>query len=342
MSFNIEWMNDLFEADKPVLKASHKKGRYTGPSIENVPVLCSRIQRTIQAMDPDIMGVVEGPKNQSQMEKFVADFLTDPAGNPLYAVVPSPTARAQRPHLLVKRSLGAVVRTLEDEQRYKAMVKSWKFNLWGTYSLEKGETHTFFRRPLVAELTIGSRKLTVVLLHIKSKHIGLDPKPWVPYVEAAILARQKITSEIQRVRQYLDDALTEEITRSVVVMGDLNDGPGRDMFEARFMLHNLVDVIQGTVLDPELNVYHALEALRTRAFTAEFTDPIDGGRKFELIDHILVSPGMLEGTADFQLQKGSGKVEHDAWEGNLGANPETERDDRPSDHRPVSCEITQT
>ena len=134
--------------------------------------------------------------------------------------------------------------------------------------------------------------------------------------------------------------MTEEITRSIVVMGDLNDGPGRDMFEEQFMLQNLVDLIQGTLLDPEFSLHHVLEALPTGAFTVEFEDPMDGVKKRELIDHILLSPEMLTSNADFQYQKGSGKVEHKVWESHLGDNPDTVRDDKPSDHRPVSCETT--
>jgi len=222
------------------------------------------------------------------------------------------------------------------------MTKSWKFYPWGAYMEEEAKSHTFDRKPLVAEVRIGERRLTVILLHIKSKHIGSRVKPTdrKPYVQEAILARQKITSEIKRVRDYLDQALAEEITRSIIIMGDLNDGPGRDMFEGQFMLQNLVDVIQGTLLDPEFNLYHVLEALPTGAFSVEFEDPIDGAKKRELIDHILLSPEMLTGNADFSYRRGSAKVEHEVWENHLGENPDAERDDRPSDHRPVSCEIT--
>jgi hypothetical protein len=118
----------------------------------------------------------------------------------------------------------------------------------------------------------------------------------------------------------------------------MNDGPGRDRFEAEFMLQNLVDVIQGTLLRPDLNVYHVLENLQTDAFSLEFEE--DGTKKRELIDHILMAPGMFNGMAELTYKKGSGKVEHKAWENHLGADPDHVRDDRPSDHRPVSCEIS--
>jgi len=67
---------------------------------------------------------------------------------------------------------------------------------------------------------------------------------------------------------------------------------------------------------------------------------LNGERKRILLDHILLSPGMLTADGDFHYRAGSGRVEHDAWNANLGSDPDTVRDDRPSDHRPVSCEIT--
>jgi endonuclease/exonuclease/phosphatase family metal-dependent hydrolase len=339
-TFNVEWMNDFFYPDEPRFKTSHRQGNYTGPAIKDVPALCSRIQGTIREVDPDILGIVEGPKLPSQMEKFVQEYLKDQSGNPIYEVVASPSERTQRQYLLVKRGTATAVRTLYDEPRYGKMVEHWKFYPWGAYMPEEAKPHTFFREPLVAELQIDTRKLTIILLHIKSKYTGLKPSETKEYVEKSILARQEITSEMKKVREYLDDALTEEMTRSIVVMGDMNDGPGRDKFEADFMLQNLVDVIQGTLLNPELNVYHVLENLQTDAYSFEYEDQEEGGKKKrELIDHILMAPGMFTGTAELTYQKGSGKVEHKAWGNHVGTDPDHVRDDRPSDHRPVTCEI---
>ncbi len=336
-TFNIEWMNDFFYPNEARLKNSHKQSMYSGPAIKDVAVLCSRIQGTIREIDPDILGVVEGPKLPSQMEKFVQEYLKDQSGNAIYDVVASPSERNQRQYLLVKNGASTAVGTLYDEDRYVNMTKSWKFYPWGACKPEEEKQHSFNRKPLVAELEFEGHKLRIILVHIKSKHIGLN-RADKDYVKESILARQKITSEIKKVRDYLDDVLTEEMTRSIVVMGDMNDGPGRDRFEAEFMLQNLADVIQGTLLRPDLNVYHVLENLQTDAFSLEFEE--DGMKRRELIDHILMAPGMFTGMAELTYKKGSGRVEHEAWQNHLGGDPDHVRDDRPSDHRPVSCEIT--
>jgi len=191
-------MNDFFYPDEPRLKTSHKKGAYTGPAIKDVPGLCSRIQWTIREVDPDILGVVEAPKLPQQMEKFVQEYLSDQSGNPIYDVVASPSECTQRPYLLVKRGVATAVRTLYDEPRYEKMIERWKFYPWGAYMPEDAKPHTFHRQPLVAELAVQGRKLTIILLHIKSKHIGLKPTDQEEYVEKSVLARQEITSESRK------------------------------------------------------------------------------------------------------------------------------------------------
>ncbi len=337
-SFNVEWMNDFFYPDETRFKESHKRGGYTGPSINDIHTLSQKIGNTILQIDPDILGIVEGPKLENQMKKFIQKYLNDE-----YEVIASPSKRNQRPYILYKKSLGIEFRTLNEGPLYEKMINRWEFQQWGTYCECVAKWHEFYRLPLVVEFKFDDRLFTIILLHIKSKHTGINPSDWKRYVDEAILARQKITTEIKKVRDYLDDVLFETAFSnkgpSIIVMGDLNDGPGRDIFEKKYMLQNLVDVIQGTLLNPELTIYHALETFQSGAFTVIFDDPIDNEKKPELLDHILLSSAMMDGRADILFKKFSGKVEHEAWKNNLGSDPDNIRDDRSSDHRPISCEI---
>ena len=73
-----------------------------------------------------------------------------------------------------------------------------------------------------------------------------------------------------------------------------------------------------------------------RRWTARFRDAILGipaSQNPLLIDHILVSQGLVNGSHSLQVNAGNGLVEHRAFDrGNLGSNNDT----RTSDHRPVS------
>ena len=76
------------------------------------------------------------------------------------------------------------------------------------------------------------------------------------------------------------------------------------------------------------------------AATTSFRDPLKGRQIVEeLIDHIIVSPGIWSGSGLFRIQPNSCRVESKAWGAHAGADPDSARQDRPSDHKPVSVVI---
>ena len=87
-------------------------------------------------------------------------------------------------------------------------------------------------------------------------------------------------------------------------------------------------------------MHHALgdEFLRgKKAFTAEFKDPTQNNKIVKvLLDHVLVTTGIYERKTNLRLDHKSARIEHDAFEKYTDNNGKT-RDDRPSDHRPVSA-----
>lgn len=135
-------------------------------------------------------------------------------------------------------------------------------------------------------------------------------------------------------------AILSQRTSGCILMGDLNDGPNRDIFEEQFLIHNIVDELRGGFHRQAALMHHALpqKALVGKdAYTTEFSDPTRGGRTVKaLLDHILVSGSLLNGEAPLRLEVGEGKIAHNAYNAYLkgrGRKP----DDRPSDHRPVSA-----
>jgi hypothetical protein len=76
----------------------------------------------------------------------------------------------------------------------------------------------------------------------------------------------------------------------------------------------------------------------TESATVSFPDPLEGGQIVnELIDHIVISPGIWRAGVPFRLQAGSCKVEKAAYEAHDDTNQIRDRGLRPSDHRPVSA-----
>src|SRR5262249_20370212 len=125
----------------------------------------------------------------------------------------------------------------------------------------------------------------------------------------------------------------------IVLLGDLNDGPGLDYFEENYLAHNVTDILVGSAFEPELLFQHAQhDVQRPQRFTAVFDDFVENviGKKL-LLDHILLSPAFI-GDSGLRKVPNSGTIHHVEYDAQV-SNEGKKREDRPSDHRPVSVEL---
>lgn len=164
---------------------------------------------------------------------------------------------------------------------------------------------------------------------------GSDPEP----VLDALSSRQKLSAEVARIREILTSVVAVGPEQaSMVVVGDFNDGPFKDLMENEFLVKSILDELVGSFLDPNTYFKHAMDpAVLSTASTTRFSDPLQDGQVVaELIDHILVSPAIWSGLGAYRIKTGSCQVEEAAWQSGVVGNPEASRDSRPSDHKPVS------
>jgi hypothetical protein len=140
-----------------------------------------------------------------------------------------------------------------------------------------------------------------------------------------------------RTREAIDDILVSDPERTVIVLGDMNDGPGRDFFEQKYLTHNLTDIILGSTFYPDRMFTHALgDVSGEDRYTAIFDDFVsDEINKKLLLDHILYSPNIDTSSGAFQIKSGSGQVDHKIFDDQT-SNINGKRDERPSDHKPIS------
>jgi hypothetical protein len=158
-------------------------------------------------------------------------------------------------------------------------------------------------------------------------------------VVAVLKNRRRIATEGMRLRAYLDTQLEQDPAARMIVLGDLNDRPGRDYFEERYLAHSVTDVLVGCAFQPERLFAHAQhEVPDTQRYRAIFDDFVTGeSSRHLLLGHILLAPGFTA-SSGLRLVAGTGTVEHAAYEA-LVANQGSKREDRPSDHRPVSVTL---
>ena len=125
---------------------------------------------------------------------------------------------------------------------------------------------------------------------------------------------------------------------AVMVMGDFNDGPGKELLERNYMTMDLMTSLQSSLLDPAGALGHVLAASPAAdRWTAYFKDYLDPARDPHiLLDNILSTQALAAGNGPWRIVPGSGQVEHQAHE---AANQGRIGSDWTSDHRPVSVVV---
>lgn len=330
-NWNIEWMNDWFtpiSAGPPAWRRNNP-----GKSIADVAALAQRVAGVVRAMAPDLLMVQEGPSRVGEMQLFVDDYLDG-----AYEVIGPSGSGAQRLYALVRKQgeIEAAERYWPAEGRID-LAESWPVDVTGDLVIEGYE---YTREPLGLVLQVAGKQVLAFNLHTKSKYIHGGRALWdneatrQQYVAQAVRNRRRIAAELMRLRNLLDEVLSDDPEARIMVLGDLNDGPGVDFFEQQYLIHNVVAVVSGSPFNPRKMLRHAFidRELRDRNFTARFDDFIDNIRDRPLLlDHILLSPSLYWGALR------NARIEHEVFEAALG--PGTRRDSRPSDHRPQSATL---
>ena len=144
------------------------------------------------------------------------------------------------------------------------------------------------------------------------------------------------------IRKYIAYRLFSRAAHSVIVMGDLNDGIARDVVDDTYLLHSIVHELRGAFHHEITLMQHVLTSKQLQkksyAWTVKFRDAASHGKNTRVfLDHILYSPNCSEG-GNVCFIPDSGKIEHDTFEKHLTKMGKT-RDERPSDHRPLSAKF---
>lgn len=124
-------------------------------------------------------------------------------------------------------------------------------------------------------------------------------------------------------------------------MGDLDDGPGKELLEREYMLHDLIGNLQGDVFFARQFLSHALFDSSDRfRWTVEFKDELDPSRRpYILLDHIVFTEALTRrGKSALIVNPGMGKVEHENYDRVASMMPPKVSI---SDHRPVSVVISE-
>lgn len=332
ITWNIEWMNKWFQGN------SSPDWGSSSLSAGEARIAAQKTANVINAMQADLLCIQEGPSHINEMMLFIDTFLSDATGNALYEPLIGPDGRQQKMYAL--RRIGGKVTSIDYaiDLATEALLDEWEADVDGNMHLE---AYDFTRVPLVVDAALpGGRNLRVIVLHTKSKYVHGGEARWSnparrqEFIVDALKARRRISAEGFRLRTYLDDLLQDQQDRPFAVLGDFNDGPGRDFFERSYLTHNVTDIVLGSTFYPNLILHHPLIGTipPPSLYTARFDDYVDDIQDRPLLlDHILVSP-RLAGSIK------AADIAHVEFEAELEGSG-SQRTQRASDHRPVWIEL---
>lgn len=318
-----------------------------------------RIKDTVESIDPDILCIQEGPKGEKGIEEFCKQIL-DQRWIPVLLRQEN-EALGQRDKeysidgeqwiwFLVKLELLKNCR-LQSPSVWQAFTKteSWTVHFWGQ---EKSTPHSHYRHPQVLIYNIANNEeIELIGVHLKSK---INQEPIVrdangelvgKYVTEAMENRVKLATEACNIRQYIGAKFDQVEYPGILVMGDCNDGPGKDLFEDQYLFFDLISNLQGDVMISERFFNHALfDFAGNLRWSVKYKDdisvpPIPADKNPILLDHILISQPLCRKQLSLVANEKAGKVEHEAYERyNAGSKSNT----KTSDHRPVTLKLDDT
>jgi hypothetical protein len=304
------------------------------------------ISQEIFTINPDILCLIEGPRSEQRIDDFCNNFLQGKYKPIKEANQNYKQKGIQWIWFLVKPSISDRASLLSPDTWDSFAGAKWDVNYWGNFLTE---THSHYRHPQVLIFnwkgSKGELRMEFIGLHTKSKFINGGESAWKAggakqqqFIKDAIEARIKMTTEISNVRNYIDKKFEQVANPAIFVLGDLNDGPGKEYFEEQYLFFDLLSNVEGNIFEAKKYLNHALfdfdEGLR---WTCQFDDFVDSVKdKKILLDHILFTQGLVDETLPVLIEEKSGYVEHEIHD---LVNSTLPNYAKTSDHKPVSLII---
>lgn len=294
-TYNVEWFNNLFDNEGALLMDGGWSGRYDVRREQQIEALGI----VFAAIDADAIMVIEAPdesrkrKSAPALEAFARAFDLRASK----AVIGFPNDTQQEIALMYDPALLSVRHDPKGAETGKRGGRNApRFD--GAFRIDldvdaREDLVRFSKPPLELEVTTAKGNvLRMIGAHLKSKAPhgaqGEDEA-----MRLAIENRRKQLAQAIWVRQRVDEHL--DAGESLIVMGDLNDGPGLDQYEDLFG-HSSVEIILGEAGHLQLKDPHARMGLQRRlgATPTSARFYLKDQRRYlqALLDYIMVSPDL--------------------------------------------------
>lgn len=292
-TYNVEWFNSLFDDHGQLLADDGPSGRYKVSRAQQIEALGI----VFTAIDADAVMVIEAPDGNRKrstvqaLENFAATFDLRTRN----CVIGFQNHTQQEIALLFDAHRLTAAHDPLGSDKAEAGGASPRFDgvfRWDIDVDAQSDPVQFSKPPLEIAATANGRALRLVGVHVKSKapHGAKTP---AEIMREAIDNRRKQLAQCIWLRARVDEHLAR--SDSLIVLGDLNDGPGLDEYEELFGRSG-VEIVMGETGQAPLFDPHAHMAQSRRGGAAPATSRFflaDQGRYLQaLLDYILVSPDL--------------------------------------------------
>ncbi|MGR3759808.1 endonuclease/exonuclease/phosphatase family protein [Roseobacteraceae bacterium NS-SX3] len=283
-TYNVEWFAYLFDRDDRLMLDAKPSGRHGVDRYSQAMALA----HVLQTVDADAVMVIEAPNTgRSQRTTRALEAFAAEAGLRTREAI-SGFANDTRQEIALLYDPD-VLEAVHDPQ---SAPNAPRFDQLFEIDLdvdERLDQVAFSKPPLELQVTTrGGISLRLIGAHLKSKAPHGERLP-DGIIQRSIANRRKQLAQAiwlhRRVVQHV------EAGEHVIVMGDLNDGPGLDEYERLFGRSSVEIVMGGELTDP-----HAESLLQPRPqgvpSTARFYDVVKKRYFRELLDYVMISKSL--------------------------------------------------
>ncbi|WP_170607066.1 endonuclease/exonuclease/phosphatase family protein [Ruegeria arenilitoris] len=292
-TYNIEWFANLFDRNDKLIVDDSWSGRHDVTKIQQIEA----IAKVLTAIDADAILIVEAP-NTGRTQNTVRALLRFTEAFNLrtsQAVMGFPNETHQELALLYDPSVMTLRHDpIGEPADENGSLDAPRFDTFFRIDLDVDATEDivrFSKPPLELEIETNSGKtFRLIGTHLKSK----SPHGATTRDEAIRLSianrRKQLAQAVwlaQRVRSHLKKS------EPVVLLGDLNDGPGLDEFEHLFGRSSVEILLKAGLYDPHAAQTHGPRP-DVSLSTARFALPQEGRYLEALLDYIMVSKDLRD------------------------------------------------
>lgn len=330
-TWNIEWFSNLFDTDDRMLEDDAPSARYGVTRRQQL----AAIGIVMAAMDLDALMIIEAPDDGRRRScvRALEGFAEACGLRTSRALIGFPSQTEQEIALLYDPARVSARHDPRDSEAAPRFDGDFLIDL----DIDgQADRVTFSRPPLELVLTpANGLPLRMIGVHCKSK-APHGARTAADVARLGIENRRKQLAQCVWLRRRIDDHL--RAGDPVIVLGDLNDGPGLDGFEALFNRSG-VEVVLGLDGPPDLHLHdpHARSALHggfgALPATARFYLHHEGRYFSALLDYVMLSP-------DLAARGPRWRIWHPFDDPKCWANPDL-RDAllAASDHFPVTLDL---